>query len=278
MSPVPARHGPSPPTAAGAGVAHKIILAVAFCAGLAACVEKGDFGRPKAGAWNDVVLPQAGATSARLRGEAVSGFPFTDAEHELRNRSWRFLMPAHERSIFDALVANLVRTRVLPPWMKVDDESAYHRSLMSVRARSPASRFRRIGEDARADAGLIAPFAEVASEVLAADDRRLKALSFVEEVSAGEVAQAVSRVAENRCLIAWVRDEVGQRTEAYSYAVQHAFLAMPQSEAVEAERAVAALEDHRAALASLPVGGWRDGTCLKPALRLEGRRAVVVKG
>ena len=56
---------------------------------------------------------------------------------------------------------------------------------------------------------------------------------------------AVARVAENRCLIAWVRDELAERTESYSYAVQHAFLAMPQGEAIAAERAVTALDLHR---------------------------------
>jgi hypothetical protein len=254
------------------------LVALAFCAGLSACVEKGDFGRPKQSVWNDVVLNRVGSKAARLRGEPVSGFPLTDAEDELRDRSWRFLMPAHERSKFDSLIANLVRTRILPPNIDTADQGAYYRTLMGVRARSPASRFRRIGEDAAADAALIAPFAEVALKVIAADDARMKGLTFVEEVSDREIAHAVARVAENRCLVAWVREELAERTASYSYAVQHAFVAMPQDEAIATERAVRDLDRHRSVLAGLPVPPWRDGGCLRPAMIREGKRAIIVKG
>ena len=68
-----------------------------FAPALGAASRSGDFGRPKQSFWNDVILPTAGSKAARVRGEAVSGYPFTDAEDELRDRSWRFLMPAHER-------------------------------------------------------------------------------------------------------------------------------------------------------------------------------------
>jgi hypothetical protein len=263
---------------AGDGGARRLFVALALCAGLSACVEKGDFGRPKQSFWNDVILPKAGSKAARVRGEAVSGYPFTDAEDELRDRSWRFLMPAHERSKFDDRVANLVRTRIVPPHIDPEDRAAYYRTLMGVRARSPASRYRRIGEDAQADAALIAPFAEVARVVVAADAARVRSIAHLDEVSEHEIAHAVARVAENRCLIAWVRDELAERTESYSYAVQHAFLAMPQGEAIAAERAVTALDLHRAALAGLPVPAWRNGDCLKPALIRQGRRAIVAKG
>jgi hypothetical protein len=277
-SPILDLRDPSRGIGAGDGRARRLFVALALCAGLSACVEKGDFGRPKQSFWNDVILPKAGSKAARVRGEAVSGYPFTDAEDELRDRSWRFLMPAHERSKFDDRVANLVRTRIVPPHIDPEDRAAYYRTLMGVRARSPASRYRRIGEDAQADAALIAPFAEVARVVVAADAARVRSIAHLDEVSEHEIAHAVARVAENRCLIAWVRDELAERTESYSYAVQHAFLAMPQGEAIAAERAVTALDLHRVALAGLPVPAWRNGDCLKPALIRQGRRAIVAKG
>lgn len=270
--------GPLPPTAAGGGGGLKVFAALGLFLSLAACVETGDFGRPKQGVWNDIILPKAGSKAARLRGEALSGFPLTDAEDELRDRSWRFLMPAHERSKFDNRMANLVRTRVLPPDIDTADQGAYYRTIMGVRARSPASRFRRIGEDAAADAALVAPFADVARRVIAADEARMKSIAYLEEVSDREIADAVARVAENRCLIAWVREEQAERAESYAYAVQHAFVAMPQEEAVATERAVRDLEAHRAILAGLPVPAWRNGACLRPGLVRQGRRAIVVKG
>jgi hypothetical protein len=277
-SPIPDLRGPSHGTGAADGAARRLFVALALCAGLSACVEKGDFGRPKQSYWNDVILPNAGSKAARERGEAVSGYPLTEAEDELRDRSWRFLMPAHERSKFDNRVANLARTRILPPHIKPEDTAAYYRTLLGVRARSPASRYRRIGEDAQADAALIAPFAEVARTVIAADEARVKSIALMDEVSEPGIAHAVARVAENRCLIAWVREELAERTESYSYAVQHAFLASPQGEAVAAERAVTALALHRTALAGLPVPAWRNGDCLKPALIRQGRRAIIAKG
>lgn len=277
-SPIQDLRGPLQGMAAGDGGALRLFVALVLCAGLAACAEKGDFGRPKQSFWNDVVLPKAGSKAARARGEAVAGYPLTDAEDELRDRSWRFLMPAHERSKFDNRVANLVRTRILAPHVDTEDKAAYYRTLMGVRARSPASRYRRIGEDAQADAALIAPFADVARIVIAADEARMKSIALLDEVSDLEIAHAAARVAENRCLIAWVREELAERAESYSYAVQHAFLAAPQHEAIVAERAVTALDFHRAALGGLPVPAWRNGDCLKPAMIRQGRRAIVVKG
>jgi hypothetical protein len=118
----------------------------------------------------------------------------------------------------------------------------------------------------------------VATRVIAADDARLKSIAFLDEVSDGEIANAVARVAENRCLIAWVREEVKERTDSYAYAVQHAFMAMPQDQAVATERAIRDLGLRRAALAGLPVPPWRDGACLRPGLIREGKRAIVAKG
>ena len=104
----------------------------------------------------------------------MSGYPFTDAEDELR-RPFLALSDARPRAVwFDDRVANLVRTRIVPPHIDPEDRAAYYRTLMGVRARSPASRYRRIGEDAQADAALIAPFAEVARVVVAADAARVR--------------------------------------------------------------------------------------------------------
>jgi len=248
---------------------------------LPACVERGDLGRPKAGIWNDVILPATGSTAARSRGEPVSGFPFTDAEDELRDRAWRFLMPAKERSAFDTMLANLARTRILPASNRPFDPEGYHDALLGEPFRSPASRFRRIGEDAEADARLIGPFAGVARHVLDADRLRLKSLGLVAQVTGPEIADATARAAENRCLIAWVRHAAGERIAGYRYAVEHAFIEMPQAQAVDAERAIGALSMQRGILDALPVGSWRDGLCLAPVVVAPARpvRApLVAKG
>ncbi|RZK92044.1 MAG: hypothetical protein EOO66_10905, partial [Methylobacterium sp.] len=46
---------------------------------LAGCAQEGDFGRPKAGAWNSLI-ETTGTLAAREREEPASAFPFTDEE------------------------------------------------------------------------------------------------------------------------------------------------------------------------------------------------------
>jgi hypothetical protein len=82
--------------------------------------------------------------------------------------------------------------------------SAYHAALVADPARSPVSRYRRLGEDVAADRALIAPFVLVASRVIEADRLRLRAVPFTGEATGAGVGAAVARVAENRCVVAWV--------------------------------------------------------------------------
>jgi hypothetical protein len=89
-----------------------LVLVVLSCAAAGACT--GDFGRPRASVWNDVILPQAGFQAASYRGEAASPFRMTDDEEQLRDRAWRFVMPAHERNYFEREVSALAYARILP--------------------------------------------------------------------------------------------------------------------------------------------------------------------
>lgn len=211
--------------------------------------------------WNDLILPEAGAAAAWTRGEPVSGFILTDDEEELRDRAWRFLMPEQERPFLDRLLANLVRTRVLPSAYAPHDRAAYHASLLGAGARSPASRYRRLSEDAAADLALLGPFAAVAARVLTADAARLKGLQYVRDLEDARARDAVARVAENRCLVAWVRQEAGRRAERYGHAMEQLFIEAPQGEAVAAERVVRAFDAGRAPLDALPVPGSMAGAC-----------------
>ena len=183
-----------------------------------------------------------------MRHEPVSGFVHTDDERELRDRAWRFLTPAHERAVFDRALAELTRTRILPAILHPGDRDAYFDALMRGPLASPVSRYRRLGEDVVADAKLVGPFAITAARVNAADDVRLRALPHIRDLSEGEIREAAARVAENRCLIAWVRIETARRTAAYAYALEHLLIEAPQKEAVTAERALAALNVQRHAV------------------------------
>jgi len=255
----------APERAAVARIAHGLRLSCTVLAlALGGCADTGDFGRPKASLWNDVVLPATGSLAAQARGEPVSRYILTDDEDELRRRAWRYIMPAHERAWFDAAMANLVRTRVLPLEVQPADRTAYHHALMGEPIRSPPSRYPRLAEDAVADAKLTAPFTAVASRVIAADAVRLRSLGHVRDIDQIQIAHAVARVAENRCLIAWVRYEMLVRMESYRYALEHLFIEAPQNEGIAAEHSLAKLATYRQMLDALVGAPVPDVLCAGP--------------
>lgn len=211
---------------------------------LVGCAQEGDFGRPKAGAWNSLI-ETTGTLAAREREEPASAFPFTDEERALRDRAWRFLMPAAGHDAFTDILANLTRTRVLPASWRTDDPAAYHDTLMAESFRSPVSRYRRLSEDIGTDARLIPQFAAVAMRVKEGDALRLRSLPFAKSLDDGDVRQAAMRVAENRCLIAWVRFETGRRSRRYRYALEHLLIEAPGPEGLAVGQTLAALDGRR---------------------------------
>ena len=209
-----------------------------------ACAQPGDFGRPAPSAWNALV-ETTGTLSARARGEAAALLPLTDDEQVLRDRAWRFLMPAIPGDAFLDALANLARARLLPPGLAPSPVEAYYDGLMADPARSQVPLYRRLSEDAGADGRLIPAFAEIAARVVVADTRRLRSLPFARSLADGDVREAALRVAENRCLIAWVRLEAEVRVGRYRYALEHLFAVLPGTEGIEAERAIAFLDARR---------------------------------
>lgn len=247
---------------------------------VAGCVETGDFGRIKRhSVWNEV-LETTGSLAASARSEPVSHFDFTDDERVLRDRAWRFLVPAHDRAVFDRALADLAAKRILPPGLTGSDTTAYHRALLSDGAVSPASRYRRLSEDAEADARLIPAMAEVAERVLTADGVRLRALDYARDISPADAESAFARTAENRCLLAWVKAGLLRRIAAYRYALEHLVVATPQGDAVPAERSLAFLSSTGTAFDRFDVPSLDSRACGGPgrAPRLPVAGPLVAKG
>ena len=217
---------------------------------LTACAQQGDFGRPAPSAWNELI-DATGTIAASARGEPASFFPLTDEERTLRERAWRFLMPADTRAAFGDVLANLTRARVLPPTQGLRSVEYYHASIVSEPFRSPYSRYRRLSDDATADGRLVPPFAAIAAQVLEADAFRLRSLPLAKNLDEDDLRNAAMRVAENRCLIAWVRLEAGLRVLRYRYALEHFAIEMPGREATGAERTIAFLDARRGLLSAL---------------------------
>jgi hypothetical protein len=228
-----------------------------------ACARTGDFGRPAPSIWNDTVFPFAGKVVAESRGEPVSWFMLTDDERELRDRAWRFLMPAHEWALFQREIAELSRTRILPRMVLRHDPDAYLRPLRWNRDRSPAPLFRRIAEDAHADAALIVPFVALARDVIENDALRVQVMLNAQDLEPyrAEAAAAAARFAENRCLIAWVRAEADKRARDYRHALEQFAIEALQREAIDAERAVIALEDRLGLFEYTGIAPLENGRC-----------------
>lgn len=220
---------------------------------ISACVERGDFGRVKPSVWNDAVAA-TGSVAALGRSEPLSSHLPTNDEAVLRDRAWRFLVPAHERAYFDRMLAELVATRILPAEAADPDPKAYHDALLASARTSPSPLYRRLSEDVTADTRLIPVFVATASRVLSADRFRLGVLKRIDAPTADEIADTYARVAENRCLIAWVASAAEFRARSYVYAMERLAIGSPQRDAAAVERAIAAYVATKGELSTLGVG------------------------
>jgi len=204
---------------------------------LAACARPtGDFGRAAPSVVHDAALPIVGRVVADARGEPVSGFTTTADEQRLRDRGWRFLVPARA-GLVDASLAELERTRVLPATGLAYDAEDYYRSLRGGAFASDVARYNRLIADMNADAALLPGFDEVACRVLAADRERLGAAGRIPGLEADFVANARARVAENSAFIAAVGAALRARVVAYRYAIDHLEVESPTDRLFEANGA-----------------------------------------
>jgi hypothetical protein len=211
---------------------------------LAACTQSGDFGRPRTGVWNGLI-DTTGSFSTYDRGRLLLVSGLTDDEQALRDRAWRFVQPASPFSAFQDVLLGLASAHAMPPTWRFEEIGAYYAALTAEPSRSPVSRYRQLGDDATADARLIPIFTALAARVIDADAARLRSLPFARTLDDADVRQAAQRVAENRCLIAWVRVEAGLRLARYRFALEHLFAEAPAPESVSAERSLMMLAARR---------------------------------
>ena len=152
-------------------------------------------------------------------------------------------MPAKQRSYFDRLVYDAARSGYLPPSYFPETLSWYHDALNKEAFRSPSSRYMQMVSDISADRLLLAAFAHVAAQVIKADEFRVRATKRVADLRLEEWNDASIRIQENRALIGWVCYRASIRLQSYRYALEHAYVAMPQPESVKAEHILIAYEN-----------------------------------
>ncbi|EAV40602.1 hypothetical protein SIAM614_16937 [Stappia aggregata IAM 12614] len=200
----------------GAIAAAAMLIAVS----LAACTRPtGDFDRAKPSVIHDRVMPAAGDEAARLRGDPVSKFNYTNDEKLMRNRGWTLIRPPWTKDWIGGTMVELSRTRVLPEVEGRVPPDLYLIYLRSDKFQSSDARYDKIAADASGDAELVMPFCEVALRVRAADDERLRVLQNKPVKSEETYDGAKARVWENRVMIKWVGQALRYRIIAYKKAL-----------------------------------------------------------
>src|SRR3954454_63276 len=199
-----------------------------------ASLQGGDFGRPKPSLLEGLIPQQF------WKGPVVgySGFPFTNPEEELRDRSYAVIRPNEPRGKWNIYIAGFQIAGWLPPQYVYYDHTEYSRMLLWTPARSEASSYNRLIDDMGEDGKLTDPFVAVACAVADLDLKRERSLAYVGELSDWEVGNAFGRIRENRLVAAWVRRALHWRLASYRYALERLVLAVPSVLAVEAERAL----------------------------------------
>ncbi len=210
-----------------------ICIALAIAApGLASA---GDFGRPKPSLLDGLIPRQFWKGPVT----GYSGFPLTDLEEELRDRSYALIRPNEPRGRWNIYIAGFQIASLFPPGFNDYDYTQYARMLLRTPARSEASSYNRLMEDMVADGQLIAAFVPVACAVADLDLKRERSLAYVGELAGGEIANAFGRIRENRMVTAWVHRALHWRLASYRYALERLVISVPSQLAIEAERALA---------------------------------------
>ena len=207
------------------------LLALVFA--LAACTRPtGDFDRARPSVIHDDLMPAVGENAARLRGDPVSKFNYTNDEKLLRDRGWTLIRPPWTKDWIGGTMVELSRTRVLPETEGRVPPDLYLIFLRSDKFRSSDARYDKIAADATGDAELVMPFCEVALRVQKADDERLRVLRNQKVTTEETYDGAKARVWENRVMIKWVGQALRYRIIAYKTALKGLEIETPSQDRV----------------------------------------------
>ena len=216
-------------------IRRSLALAVVMTASLAlsACVRPtGDFDRARPSVIHDDLMPAVGENAARLRGDPVSKFNYTNDEELLRDRGWTLIRPPWTKDWIGGTMVELSRTRVLPETEGRVPPDLYLIYLRSDKFRSSDARYDKIAADATGDAELVMPFCEVALRVQKADDERLRVLRNQPVTTQETYDGAKARVWENRVMIKWVGQALRYRIIAYKKALKGLEIETPSQDRV----------------------------------------------
>lgn len=210
-----------------------LLAAALVILGLSGCTRPtGDFGRAEPSLLHDKIMPAAGKTAAKLRGDPVSAFNLTNDEQLLRDRAWALVRPPWVQDWIGGTLAELGRTRLLPETEGRIPADLYYIFLKTDRFQSSDARYDRIASDADGDRGLIEPFCRIAKRVQKADHERLRLVDNKMLISEEAYEGAKARVWENRALTNWVASALHFRIVAYQRALDSLEIETPTEKKV----------------------------------------------
>lgn len=200
---------------------------------IAGCTRPtGDFDRARPSVIHDEIMPAVGENTARLRGDPVSKFNYTNDEKLLRDRGWTLIRPPWTKDWIGGTMVELSRTRVLPETEGRVPPDLYLIYLRSDKFQSSDARYDKIAADATGDADLVMPFCEVALRVQKADDERLRVLRNQKVTTQETYDGAKARVWENRVMVKWVGQALRYRIIAYKKALKGLEIETPSRDRV----------------------------------------------
>ncbi len=224
----------------GPGRAIPLVLLLAAACLSGGCVLNGDFGRIRPEIVGDNMHDWVGRDAAVAVGGPVSEFRTTDQERELRDRAYALIEPPYNRGRWDSVFREYGLTND-PVHPRPFDRTEYLYKLHKVYRHSEASAYAQIVTDTRNDVDRLQPFFAVAARVTDMDRRRALSLQHVSDLNIRERSNAIARNKENTLIVAWVCQALKDRVASYRYALERLVVAVPASEAAEADRGVTLL-------------------------------------
>ena len=172
--------------------------------------------------------------------------PYTDDERTLRDLAYAILQPPQVSHPSRFTVAGADFFELWNHWIVGPhpfDVRSYAEYLIAKPYRSSTARYAQLIDDIRADALRVTPFFSMANRVLEADAVRARSFQLVSRLASEKFELARVRIAENRGLIDRAYDRFRERIASYRYALECLLVLTPSPNAVEAERALAVLEE-----------------------------------
>jgi hypothetical protein len=206
---------------------------------LTGCGLNGDFGRMRTSLQSDDTHAWLGPAVYRPAVQPPWKHQLTDDERRLRDYAYPLIDPPYDRNQWLSALGDAGLTG--RPW-PYPDRAAYASRLFQTPYRSQTGRYSKLIEDIRTDVTRLDPFFVSARIVSDMDRKREKSLGYISGLTDEELGNTVTRIRENDAIVRWVKESVNERVESYRLALERMVIAAPSPMAIEAERALALLQ------------------------------------